>query len=259
MSNIRFGSQLFSLRAYTKTPQDVESTFRRVREMGIDVVQISAICEMPAKEIKRIAEDNGITICSTHSPYKRIVEDLDALAEEHLLYNCKQIGIGSMPLEFRKNRDTVLKFCDILNTASEKLSGYGIHMAYHNHNFEFAQDGGEVLFDTMIKNTLPEVQFILDTYWVHFAKHDVLEYIGKLNGRLEVVHLKDYRRALGFMPIMCELGRGKLDFPAYIQAFEKAGTEFAVIEQDISKNPFKSLEISWKYLEAFRSPLITSN
>ena len=77
----------------------------------------------------------------------------------------------------------------------------------------------------------PSVFFILDTYWVAHAGMDVVELIGKLGGRLPVVHLKD-KAVFGWEVDYAPVGEGNLDWDRILGAFESAGSEWLVVEQD---------------------------
>lgn len=243
-----FGVQLYSLRKYCRTPEGVAETFKKVKEMGAKTVQLSAICPMPAAELRRLSEENGLIICGTHTPFGRLSKELGKVAEEHLIFGSGIIGIGSMPNEFRGSLDGVKRFVDFANETAERLKPYGLKFAYHNHQFEFEAAGdGQTYYDYMIQNTNPAVQFILDTYWVKFTGRDPVEYINKLKGRLDLLHLKDYQKVLG-LPIMRAVGKGTIGFAEVIKAAKEAGTKFAVAELDISPNPIKSMQDSMEYI-----------
>lgn len=245
---MEYGIQLYTLRNFLKTPQDVEKTFKKVADMGVSVVQYSGGCAMKAEELKKISDENGIKITVTHSPYERIISDTEKLCEEHKLFGAGSIGLGMMPERYRKNNFQNLPvFIEEMNIAAEKLGEFGLKLAYHNHFIEFKTYEGKKVLD-ILADEIKKLDFILDTYWVKFAKESNEYYINKLAGRLTDVHFKDYRRIMGLIPVMCELGRGVIDFGNLIPLFEKAGTQNILIEQDISKNPFKSLEISLAYL-----------
>jgi len=245
---IIYGIQLYTLRGYLKKPDQVRGVFEKCRALGADTVQVSGMCDMDAKELDGIAKDNNLTICGTHSPYERVVGDTDRLAEEHLTYGCRNIGIGSMPGEFRGGKDKLDKFIGIYNETALKLEKYGITLAYHNHAFEFSDiTDGVTMFDYLIENFDKRVQFIPDTYWIKFAKRDVFEYLKKLKGRANLIHLKDYKKKL-FLPLMCEIGYGKIDFKEVVRIAGEIGTKWAVVEQDISKDAYKSLEMSMNYI-----------
>jgi sugar phosphate isomerase/epimerase len=249
MDKMEIGVQLYTVRKYLKKPSQVDGVFKKIKEMGASVVQVSGMCEMDSVELGKISKDNNLPICITHSPYKRIKNDLDALAAEHLNFGCKNMGIGMLPKEFdRKNLDSIKEFIEFLNTTAEKLKQYDMTIAYHNHWFEFKKFDDKTMYDIMIENTIKEVQFIPDTYWIKVGGYDVSYYIEKLNGRVNTIHLKDYKKTLN-LPAFKPIGDGTLDFKKILSDSEKAGIENAVVELDLSLNPYESLSKSLNYIK----------
>ena len=251
---MKYGVQLFSLRKYLKDEDSYREVFERVKSLGAEVVQIS--CTMGsavgAKTLASVSAEFELPICVTHSPYQRIVNDIDRLAEEHLVFGCKEIGIGMMPKEFRKDDfATLYAFVDSLNVASEKLQKYGLSVAYHNHWFEFDKKDGKRVFDTLIENTQPGVRFIPDVFWIKVGGEDPSEFLKKLDGRVKTLHLKDYKKTLG-LPVFRAPGKGTLDFDSIIDTAKNIGVENAVVEIDLSPNPWKSVEDGIEYLERYK-------
>lgn len=250
---MKLGVQLFSLRKYLKVEADYHAVFERVKNLGADVVQISATMSQGAADPSVLAaasKEFELPICVTHSPFDRIKDDLDGLAAEHLLFGCKDIGIGMMPKEFRENDFEKLDdFIQIFNTSAEKLDKYGMHIAYHNHGFEFGKRGNDTVFDILINETAKDVRFIPDTFWIKVGGLDPAEFLGRLDGRVDTLHLKDYEKIFG-VPLFRTPGKGKLDFKEILSAAERIGVENAVIELDISPNPWKSIESGMRYIKS---------
>lgn len=248
---MKTGVQLFTLRKYLKDADSYERIFGKVKEMGAEVVQISVTLNkvVDSKTLAKISKDNDLPICITHSDFNRISNDLDNLASEHLEFGCKNIGIGMMPKQFRTGKLSDIKlFVDILNETSLKLSKYGMKIAYHNHWFEFDNVEGEQVFDYMIDNTDVAVNFIPDTFWIKVGGGDIIAYLEKLNGRINTLHLKDYKKTLG-LPIFRAIGKGELDFKKIITVANSSGVENSVVELDLSPNPLKSVKFSLDYLK----------
>lgn len=249
MTKMKIGVQLYTLRKYLKSPSNVPEVFEKVKQTGAETVQVSGMCKMDAAVLKRIADDNGLSICITHVPYLRLVNDLPALVEEHEILNCKNIGIGMMPSKFRgEGMDGIKRFCDFLNGTAAALSKEGMTMNYHNHNFEFKKAEGKVIYDYMIDNTDPTVQFIPDTFWIKVGGADPIKYIEKLSGRINTLHLKDYSR-FGTLGIMRPIGEGNLNFKEILAVAEAANVQNAVVELDFAKKPYYALKRSLDYIK----------
>ncbi len=239
------------MRKYLKDEAGYRTVFEKVKAMGADAVQISCTMSQPvgAQTLAALAAEYDLPICATHSPVQRITDDLDRLAEEHLTFGCREIGIGMMPKQFRQNGyERLDKFLDILNVAGDRLKAYGMTVAYHNHWFEFDKKDNSSVFDLMIERTEDYVRFIPDTFWIKVGGEEPAEFLKKLSGRVGTVHLKDYSKVLG-LPVFRALGKGTLDFGAIINSARQTGAEYAVAELDFSPNPLKSAAVSMQYMK----------
>jgi sugar phosphate isomerase/epimerase len=222
--------------------------FERVKAMGAETVQVSGTGPFDSKFLGKLAKSAGLSVCATHSPFARIRDDIERLAQEHLDFGCPQIGVATLPSEYgKKNADDLKRFAEIINGAAYKLKSYGMTVAYHNHWFEFNKIGDKTVFDALFESFDSSVEFIPDTYWLKLKNVDPAAFIEKLKGRISVLHLKDYRKRL-FVPMMKPAGDGVLDFKAIMQSAETCGVKAAVAELDISKDPFGDTEKSLKYV-----------
>lgn len=242
---MRYGIQLFSLRKYLKDEDGYAEVFRRVSEMGAQVVQLSGGKPVGPAFIRKLSEAYSIPVCLTHDNFGRLENDLPALVTEHRIYSCNAMGVGMMPKKFRTGEIADLnKFVDFLNLTADKLAAEGMTIAYHNHWFEFDKVGGEVMYDYLIANTDERVRFIPDTYWMRFAGKSVEEYLDKLAGRVDTLHLKDYKHR-----IFRAVGKGTLDFKSILAKAKECGVRNAVVELDLSPRPYASMEFSMRRLK----------
>lgn len=241
---MRYGVQLFSLRKYLKDEAGYSEVFERVAKMGAQVVQLSGGKPVAPEFIRGLSEKFSLPVCVTHDSFDRLENDLDGLIAEHRIYGCDAMGIGMMPSKFRTGELADLdRFTDFLNATAEKLAAAGMTIAYHNHWFEFDKVGGEVIYDRIIANTDKRVRFIPDTYWIRFAGADIETYLEKLAGRVDTLHLKDYKHKL-----FRAVGKGELDFASILAKAEECGVKNAVVELDISPRPYASMEFSVRKL-----------
>ena len=249
---MQYGIQLFSLRQYLKDEDGYREVFERVKDMGAQVVQLSGGKPIEAKKIAAISKEYCLPICITHDKFDRIVGDLDGLIEEHKTYGCDRMGIGMMPKQFRTGELKDLeKFITILNDTADKLEKVGMTIAYHNHWFEFDKIDGKSMYDRMIEGT-EKVEFIPDTFWIRFAGNSVEDYLKKLSGRVNTLHLKDYKKTLG-IPVFRAVGKGVLDFKSILKTANECGVENAVVELDVSPNAYKSMQFSMQTLKGLRN------
>ena len=226
---MKLGAQFYSIRDNTTTPEDLREAFKSIKEIGYEIVQMSAICKIDPELLRSYSEEFSLPITCTHSPFDRIINDTDALIAEHKIYGCPTIGLGAMPEEYRVD-NRIYDFIEDLREPLHKIKEAGLSFAYHNHAFEFETVNGMLIYDMLI-DALPELDFIIDTYWIKYAGHDYLEYIRKIGAdRIKNVHFKDM--ASEPQGDICPCGNGVIDFAPVIKLCDEMGIVNALVEQD---------------------------
>lgn len=256
MPETQIAAQLYTIRDHIKTRADFESSMRKIRAIGYRAVQISALGDIPDVTVKRIIDDNGLTICNTHAAYDDLLNQPERVVAQHQLWDCRHVAIGSMPPEFRGSEDGFRRFAESANRIGETLAADGLSFSYHNHSFEFVKFGARTGLDLLLEETDPRyVKMELDTYWIQHGGGDPVAWIKRVAGRMPVVHLKD----MVMLPsgdgraqqAMAEVGAGNLNFPAILAACQRTDVEWYAVEQDFcAGDPFDSLAISFRNLLA---------
>ena len=248
---IKLGAQLYTIREFTQTPEDIEKSLRKIKDLGFHTIQISGFGYMDPQKLADLVHELELDCCVTHSPFDRIMNDLDALIEEHRMLGCDTIGLGAMPGEYRETPDGVYQFVKDIREVAKKIKAAGMQFAYHNHNFEFQKTSdGRLLLDVLIEDTDPDdFHFILDTYWLQMGGVNPAAYIRKVKDRMKVCHFKDFA-VVGWTPTIAEIGVGNIDFAECFRACEDANVQYIVIEQDTCpRDPFDCLANSYKNLK----------
>lgn len=238
------GAQLFTLRTYTQTPEDLDYSLGKVAEMGYETVQISAIGPIPAQTVRDLCDKHGLQIVLTHTDPGRILHDTEAVIREHDVMGCKYIGIGMMPEKYR-HPEWLWRFAEDYKEPAKKIAAAGKLLMYHNHNLEFQKFGGRLVLETLLESFSPEEMGVtLDTYWVQMGGGSPVKWMEKLSGRIPCIHLKDMA-VQGWEPVMAPVGEGNLDFPAVLEAASRCGVKHLLVEQDVCQtSPFDCLETS---------------
>lgn len=257
MDTSLLAAQLYTIRQNTQTRDDFARSMSKIRAIGYRAVQVSAIGDISAADVKQIVADNGLRICNTHIAFDRLQNDLDAVIAQHQLWDCRHIAIGSMPAPFRESAAGYKRFAALGSQIGERLAEADMTFSYHNHSFEFVKFDGRAGLEILFNESDPRyLQAELDTYWIQHGGADPAAWIERLAGRMPVVHLKDMVMlpgAPGERPqqAMSEVGEGNMNFPAILAACRRAGVEWYAVEQDIcQRDPFESLAISFENLAA---------
>ncbi len=250
MTDSRIAAQLYTLREFTKTPEDVAKTMKKVREIGYEAVQVSGMGPIDPGELKKIVDGEGLHICATHIPYQRMAETPELVIEDHQLWGCKHPAIGGMPGEYR-NADGYHKFAKEASEVGRKLAEGGLSFSYHNHSFELERYGDKVGLEILRTESDPKYfNLEIDTYWIQHGGGDSAEWVSRCKGRIPLLHLKDMTMR-GSEQLMAEIGEGNLNWPAILKAAKEAGVEWYIIEQDVCQRaPFESLAISFRNVKA---------
>lgn len=244
---MQLGAQLFTVRDFMQTPEDMEKSLTRIRDIGYRIVQVSAIGPIEPQRLRDMCDRLSLKIVITHTNTQRIFQETQAVIEEHNVYGCDYIGIGALPPE---QRSAEFVSGPVMHEAARAIKAAGKLLMYHNHDFEFEKGTDKkTFFDHLIEGFgADELGFTLDTFWVQAGGLDVCDLIDRLKGRLPCVHLKDMAIQEG-QRIMTPVMDGNMSFPKIIQHFEQAGTQYLLVEQDTCQgDPFDCLETSYRNL-----------
>jgi len=241
---------LFTLRDYCKTPADLRETLKRVREIGYQAVQVSGVGPIATEVIKELLDEAGLVCCATHedsdvirSKPEEVVAKLETLNCQHTAYPFP------MDVDFEDEKAMKTLVCD-LDEAGRILRESGKTLCYHNHGHELYRRGDKTVLDYIYQETAREnLQGELDTFWIQAGGANPLEWIRKMEGRLPLLHLKDYAINLKGERYFAEIGYGNLAWPEIIFAAEDAGCQWFIVEQDFCPgNPFDSIKKSFDFI-----------
>ena len=248
----KVAAQLYTLRNFMQTPGQIDEGFSRLARDGWQAVQASGLGPIAPADLKALAAQHGLDICATHIGYDKLMNDLDGALRDHEILDCRYIGLGAMPDRFRAAEEGYLEFARLITPVAERIRQAGRVFVYHNHHFEFARFGRRTGMDILLERCGDAVQFEPDTYWVQAGGADVVHWLGRLAGRMDVVHFKDmvYAPQEG-QAVMAEVGEGNLNWQAILAACAAADVRWHIVEQDVCRrDPFDSLKISLDNLAA---------
>jgi len=251
MKKSQIAAQLYTLRDFTKTPGDIAATMKKVKQIGYDAVQCSALGPIDSIELKKIVDGEGLTICATHTSYETMRDNPQLVIDDHQLWECKHAAIGGLPGEYRTGESGYIRFAQEASKVAKRLSDGGLVFSYHNHSFELERFGNRTALQILYSESHPKLfNSEIDTYWIQHGGGDSADWIRQLKDRAKVVHFKDMAVVDG-KPVMAEVGEGNLNWSAIIESCIYSGTEWYIVEQDVCRrNPFDSLKLSLENLQA---------
>ena len=152
---MQIGAQLYTLRTYLQTEEDIRISLKKVADMGYKIVQVSGMGKIDPHLLRDICDGLGLKIVLTHNPAERILWDTDNLIKEHEILGCEYIGLGGMPEKYRSDF-WIGQFGKDFLTPAKKMADAGKHFMYHNHDFEFErQPNGRLLIEMLWNSCRP--------------------------------------------------------------------------------------------------------
>jgi sugar phosphate isomerase/epimerase len=242
--------QLYTLRNFLKTPDQIAETLKKVAAIGYQAVQVSGMTPIPEDDLNAILKEEGLMCCATHEDGKTIRQEPEKVVARLKKLNCRYTAYpypGGVDWKQRGDLDLLVRDLD---RAGAVLRAAGQVLTYHNHGIEFVPVEGKTALDYIYDHSSPENLLAeLDTYWVQYGGGNPAAWCRKMKGRLPLLHLKDYSFTTEDKPAFASIGSGNLDWPEIISAAEESGCEWFIVEQDTcTGDPFDAVKSSFDYI-----------
>jgi len=235
--------QLYTVRDLAA--QNFPETLKTIAEIGYKGVEFAGLHGHDPKEIRKILDDLGLEVSSSHTPFPTRDNVSQICDTESILGNTRVIsGLGAA--EFQ-DRDAVKRAVAKFHEACDLVKPYGMTFGMHNHWWEFVKIGDAYAYD-MVMAEVPEMFSELDVYWCAFGKADPVEIIKRHQTRIPLLHIKDGLLKEG-EHIHTAVGSGKLDFPSIVGAANDDVLDWLIVELDASYGDMLAdVKKSYEYL-----------
>jgi sugar phosphate isomerase/epimerase/acetyl esterase/lipase len=252
------GLQLYSLRDHFA--RDVPATLDRVRDLGIQYVELAGTYKLAPEEFKKQLDARGLKPISALTGYDRFRDEVEAVAREAKTLGVQYVGAAWIPHQFPFDEKVTREAAAVFNRAGEALAKHGLKFFYHIHGYEFQPHGGGTLFDLLMAETRPDfVRIEMDVFWVVHPGQNPAALLEKYGSRIELMHVKDMRKGTptGLLTGKSDvtndvtLGTGQMKWPEIMKAAQKAGVKWYFIE-DESPASIEQIPHSLRFLERLR-------
>jgi sugar phosphate isomerase/epimerase len=246
--------------------QDPAGTLARLAKLGYNSVEGATYTGsqkfygMDPVAFAKVLKQNGLIMPSSHY---RLGEEQDKgqPVQGTMLHgwdkavdDAAQAGVKYMVCAYlseaeRGNLDHYKYVAEQLNKAGERSKKAGIQLCYHNHDFEFMAQNGQMPFDLLLSNTSKDlVKMELDLYWATKAGQDPVALFKKHPGRFPLWHVKDMDNT--DKKNFTEVGSGVIDFKRIFANANTAGMKYFFVEQDQTPgSPFDSIQKSIAHIK----------
>ena len=238
------GIQLYTLRS--DISKDAKGTIQKVAALGYKRVETFGYREgkyfdMNANEFAQFLKSVGLTSPSGHyfgggfflqdnwqEKWKPLLNDAKTIGQEFVV-------VPYLEEENRKG-DVYKTLAQKFNQAGEMASAAGLQLAYHNHDFEFKDMGGQTGFNILLKESDPKlVKFELDIYWAVKAGYNPVDLFKASPGRYVMWHVKDMDNSE--KKFFTEVGNGTINFKNIFANAKLSGMKYFFVEQDVCPGP----------------------
>jgi len=261
----KIGIGLFTLRE--QLTADVRATITNVAKIGYNQVEtyygypgkyeVKGFWGLEAKDFNQLLKENKLSSPSGHYNTTAFLTSGDDKLLKSYIEIANSIGqkyfvIPALPTDIRTNGtlDDYKRMAGKFNIAGELCKDAGLKLAYHNHNFEFKDQGnGATGYQILLNETDRKlVGFELDIFWAVNAGLNPVDMFKKNPGRYKMFHVKDMDK--NDKSIFAEVGSGRIDFKSIFAETKLAGLEYIFTEQDvIKKDPYESITESYNYVK----------
>jgi sugar phosphate isomerase/epimerase len=258
------GLQLYTVRDAMQ--QDPAGTLAKVAQLGYNSVEGATYTGsqkfygMEPAAFAKVLKQNGLIMPSSHYMLGQamnngqptqgtILHGWDKAVDDAAQAGAKYMVCAYLIESERGTLDQYKQIAAHLNKAGERCKKAGIQLCYHNHDFEFVAQGGQLPYDILLKETDKQLlKMELDLYWATKAGHDPLALFKAHPGRFPLWHVKDMDKTE--KKDFTEVGNGVIDFKKIFAARQLAGMQYFFVEQDRTPgNPFDSIKQSIGYIK----------
>ena len=246
------GVQLYTVR--DQAEKDLGAVLAHISMIGYKEVETYwNVYTHPAKELRTMIVDNGLSVPSGHFDYDGLATKFDY---------AKELGVEYMicpmlPKNMQNSADAFKTAAAQFNKWGEQAKSMGMQFGFHNHNYEFQKFGNTTGFDILTTTADPKLVCLeMDCYWMTQAGQDPVAMLKKYGSRIQLLHLKDRQAGFPTTQLLSpdaehftEVGSGTINWKAVIETGQQTGVKHFFVERDNGSTPaFESLRISYNYL-----------
>ena len=247
------GCQLYPVRE--AIGKDFDGTLRQLAAIGYRTIELcsppsyassgfGSLLKMTAAEVRQAIQSAGLRCESCHYNLRELKENLP----ERIAY-AKELGLTQMVLASSGVRQDApmadwARAAEELNKIGEQTRKAGIQTGYHNHNMEFREIDGVLIYDELMRRfdaKLVRMQFQVA---VISLGYEAATYLTKYPGRFISMHLQDWSPAeKKEVPV----GAGVVDWKKLFAAAKTGGVKNYFVEMNL-----EAMKASYPYLHKLK-------
>jgi sugar phosphate isomerase/epimerase len=233
--------------------KDFAGTLHMLAESGFKAIEMcsppgygwKSLESISAAQMRKTIDAAGLHCESSHYGFRELKEHADdriAFARE---LGLTQMVVSTFALPNTATMADWLAAAGELNTIGEKTRKAGIQLGFHNHDFEFQEIDGALVYDKLmgaLDADLVKMQFQVAVISLGYKAESFMR---KYPGRFLSMHLADYSPA---EKKQVPLGQGAVNWPEVFSAARIGGVKNYFVEMDL-----ELMKASMPYLHSLKA------
>lgn len=249
--------QMYTLRDYMKSREELRETLKKVSKIGYKYVQISIPGFINVSDLKVELDSFSLKADSVFAPLASVQEKLKDILYSAEILETNTVRTDGIPTELTKSEEGFRCYAKRLEDAGKLLHEYGLRLMYHNHTLEYTNFESCRGMDILLKETDPQyVMFQPDVHHMAAAGLEVSRALYDFSGRCEYIHMQGY----GIIPgdgfdkavprRTVPVGTGNLYWNEIVKSALDIGVKLFVVEQDYCMgDPFDEISLSYQNMK----------
>jgi sugar phosphate isomerase/epimerase len=235
--------------------KDFDGTMKQMAEFGFQSMELCSppgyrqsgfggLVNLKGSELREKINSVGLKCESCHYQWGELKTSLDERIAYAKDLGLKQMILSTFGLTPKATLDDWKKNADELNKMGEKAHAAGIQLGFHNHDFEFKELGGALIYDELLKIFDPKLIKLQFQVAVISLGYEADKYFTKYPGRFISLHLVDWAPA---EKKQVAVGQGAIDMKKLFAAAKIGGIQNYFLEM-----PLDLMKPSVPYLKALK-------
>ena len=183
--------------------KDFAGTLKTMANFGYQLVEMCSppgyanlgfgfLVNMKTADIKSIITDAGLSCPSCHFGFGEFSDKLDERIEFAHELGLTQMICSTFGLPKTADIKEYFDAADKLNKIAEKIKKAGMQTGFHNHDMEFKQLDGQLIYDALMSRFDPDLVKMQFQTQVITLGYKASDYFTKYPGRFISSHLSDW-------------------------------------------------------------------
>jgi sugar phosphate isomerase/epimerase len=231
--------------------KDFEGTLREIAAIGYKSIEMCSpsgyeragfapLANKKASELRAAIRSAGLVCESCHFQSRELKDDLPARIAFARELGLKQMILSTFGLPPNAAMADWVRAAEELNKTGEAVRKAGMQLGFHNHNFEFKELDGVLVYDKLMETFDPKLVKMQFQVSVISLGYEAAAYLQKYPGRFISLHLQDWSPA---EKRQVPVGEGSVDWKKLFAAARTGGVKNYFVELNMD-----AMKASYPYL-----------